>query len=456
MNSPKDLHNTSVESMMIPKLNYSLNHPKIETQSHNKYYVTAPSLIKNIEKENEINTVNMLKDSEVLRSPKLVRKINQALRDEHIFDKTEINIDNKKVLGSLEQTDLGTSKRFEIEKTLEKKKSVDVNTQFQSEKADSPEKKEDKKSKGFLRFKMPNMFMKKSKQGEIDNENIINNPPEQSVDIESDNVKLLMYKRMSSISNDTNILQKHENQLNDENNEIDGKEKNLSYTKEDNSTVLTSINDKVARIIEQNKLKYPTDTTIQQVKILGKNKPDMQTPDLPFTTDTQIIKSDPTIIINSRKTVRRIMVIDGKEIKVEDIIDEPVPGGPVKSILRKITKDGREELENINDPEEIECILRLSRTNDNVQNTCVTITKTHKTILGSIIVDGKESFVEKEDDGKVIDEISETFVRKSINNDNEKDDVNNPNEIKNQITFQQTKKDSVNDHEKTTELPEKN
>jgi len=444
MNSPKDLHNTSVESMMIPKLNYSLNHPKIGTQPRDKDYVTSPNLIKNIERENEINTINMLKDSEVLRSPKLVRKINQVLRDEHNINKTEITVDNKTIVGSLEQTELDTSNRFEIEKKLKEMKSIDVNTQFPSEKADSPEKKEDKKSKGFLRFKIPNVFMKKSKQGEIDTESILSNPQEQSVDIENDNVKLLMYKRMSSISNDTNIQQQNENQLNDEKDTIDRKAKDLYYTKEENSIALTSINDKVARIIEQNKLKYPSDKTIQQVQIL-KNS------DLPVTTDIQIIKSEPTVIINSRRTVRRIMIIDGNEIEVEDIIDEPVSGESVKSILRKITKDDKEELENINDPEEIENILRMSRTNDNAQNTCVTITKTRKTFLRGIIVDGKELVVEEEVDGPVINEVTDTLIRKKLKDGNKIFEVvNNPDEIKKQIAFEEMKNDSTNDHEVTT------
>ncbi|XP_025202744.1 probable E3 ubiquitin-protein ligase bre1 [Melanaphis sacchari] len=462
MNSPKDLYNTSVESMTIPKLNYSLNHPKIGLQSQEKYCAIAPSIIKNVERENEINTISTLKDSEVLRSPKLVRKMNQALRDEYKNDKIEINVDSIKILGSLEQTGENLN-RFEIDKPLEK--TIDVNTQFQSEKihydiqkAESPEKKEEKKSKGFLRFKMPNIFMKKSKQGEIDNESIVCDTPEQNVDIESDNVKLLMYKRMSSISNDNNILQQNENQLNSENNKNYEKDNNqktqdkdLSYIKEDNSTTLTSINDKVARIIEQNKLKYPSDKTIHQVEILKKNQLNTQNSNFPITPDTQIIISDPDVIINSRKTVRHIIVIDGKEIIMEDIIDEPKTGEPIKNILRKITKDGQEEVENISDPEKIENMLRLSETNDNVENTCVTITKTSKTILSDNNINEKEYVVGEKVDRPIINDMTEKFIRNTFKDDNELDKVvKNPDKIKKLNASQEIKNDFMTESKVTT------
>ncbi|XP_026810785.1 uncharacterized protein LOC113552228 [Rhopalosiphum maidis] len=137
----------------------------------------------------------------------------------------------------------------------------------------------------------------------------------------------------------------------------------------------------------------------------------------PSTSFLQINRTGIVTTLKSRRVLRRTIIIDGIKCEVEEIIDEPEDGSPVKSITRKTIKNGQEVVENIIDPKEIEKILGLSMLNDNVRNTSerVTTTSTRKIIRRKIVVDGKESVVEEEVDVSDGDETTDKVILKSSN-----------------------------------------
>jgi len=118
MNSPNNKHITSVESMSIPKLDFPLNYPTLETNlQENSCKNSCSHTKKNIARENEVSVGNILQGSEALRSPKLVRKINQALNDDYYIEQNKIHDTN--ILGSIDHSEIKTSNTIEIVKTIE-------------------------------------------------------------------------------------------------------------------------------------------------------------------------------------------------------------------------------------------------------------------------------------------------------------------------------------------------
>jgi len=330
MNSPNNKHITSVESMSIPKLDFPLSYPTLETNlQENSCKNSCSHTKKNIARENEVSVGNILQGSEALRSPKLVRKINQALNDDYYIEQNKIHDTN--ILGSIDHSEIKTSNTIEIVKTIEtqtpmaeSKKDQYETIGIEIQEVYPPEKKEDKKSKGFLRFKMPNVFSKKTKQGEIENDQVIKETA-QSIEGENDNVKLLMYKRLNSIDSN-NIIQNMDNlpiyvynELIDNKSSEENVDNEKIQEKEENHTILTNINDKVAKIIEKNKIKHSNEEIIQPFH--SKIDKDVPQSDVLNITDVQIVTSEPIIIKDYQRIVRRTIIIDGIEIVIEEIIN---------------------------------------------------------------------------------------------------------------------------------------
>jgi len=432
MNSPNDSkRKSSVESTMIPNLNSPLNSLNIESKLGDKDFKNSLSVVK--KGDNEKNSKDILQSSEALRSPKLVRKANQAIRDDN---NTEIDSTSKKLLGSPEQMEVKSSTSMETEKipetwaqptSINKKGQNEEVTSYDVQIADSPDKKEDKKSKGFFLFKMPNVFSKKPKSGETEIEEVINIEPAQKSETDDNNVKLLMYKRMSSYDSNS-ILQKNENKNAEQIYETRGIQE-----KEKSNTTLTNINDKVAKIIEKNKLKQPKERKTQ------------------YLPEANI---EPVLITATPIMTRCVLVIDGAKIEIEEeIIDGPESDASKKRrITRKtLTKDGDEMVEEIVDPVEIEKILRHTMTDEtsrNADSERVTVTKTRSTVKRRIIIDGKESTVEEEFDEP--EETTETasFVTRTVKDGVEiVEQVGNPNET---IVFPETSSEVTTNYNTTT------
>jgi len=183
---------------------------------------------------------------------------------------------------------------------------------------------------------------------------------------------------------------------------------------------------------------------------LGKNTT-VQT-DLPDDAKSKnnFIDTGTVTVFKSRKIIRRILVIDGIEFEIEEIINEPETDKSIKKITKKIFKDGNEIVEEISDPNEIEKILQYSNGEEITLNESeIKMIKTRRIIRRIIVVDGKESIVEEEVDDPDITEMTEK--QKPLKDGIEMIEfMDNPNDVLKLITFPETSNEITTDYNTTT------